>query len=267
MHTSPCVVCSAEFQHKRPRTQYCSKDCGSKASYERRRDAGTYVKKRTLYDGQCERCDAPFSLGMNRGKMPRFCSATCCALSAGEVPRRLGPRRPRPPRARQQKQCSCCTAWHSAKAKTCSADCREQLAKQQAHAMRGPLRIAVEGGDHKAVIAAVQARSVVTESGCWQWSGSIKSGYPLVRFGRKTYLVHRLVVEAKYRAALGSQAAHHQCANTSCVNPDHLEPATFAANTLEMISRQSYLARIAELEAELTALAPSHPLLQLIPCA
>ena len=272
MHTSSCVVCGAEFQHKQKRTKYCSKDCGAKASYERRRDAGTFVKTCTEHDGVCERCGTAFRGAKVRGKPRRFCSATCSALAASAIPRtpeqlaRPGRQRPKRP---MLTQCDWCHALHiGSGVKFCSAECRERMGEHQALQMRGPLRVALESGDHIGVIAAVRERSTVTPSGCWEWAGMRnRNGYPVVRFSRRSLAVHRLVVEAKHGAPLGSQAAHHKCANTSCVNPDHLEPATFADNTLEMMSRQAYVARIAELEAALALACPSHPLIHRIQCA
>lgn len=73
--------------------------------------------------------------------------------------------------------------------------------------------------------------------------------------------VHRLTLEAKHRAPLGSQAAHHMCANSTCVNPDHLQPVSHNENTAEMMQRQYYVARIRELEDALASLSPEHVLL------
>ena len=53
----------------------------------------------------------------------------------------------------------------------------------------------------------------------------------------------------------------------TCVNPQHLQPVTNAANAAEMAARQGYVARIAELEAALAALDPRHPLLNRIATA
>jgi heme oxygenase len=71
----------------------------------------------------------------------------------------------------------------------------------------------------------------------------------------------------KHGASLGSQAAHHACANTTCVNPDHLQPVTHRENIAEMMARKAYVARIRELEAALTEIQPSHPLLSVIAVA
>lgn len=270
MHTSNCVVCGAEFQHKQQRTKYCSNRCGAKASYERRRDAGTFIKKCTVYDSRCERCGADFQGAKVRGKPRRFCSATCSALAASAIPRtpeqleRPGRKRPR----RQVfVQCEWCNALHT-NAKFCSDDCRRTNADHRALAMRSPLRRAVAAGDHVAVLKVIQSRVAVDPlSGCWEWQGRIRNGYPFVRIGSRMQAVHRLVIEATHEAMLGNQAAHHVCANSTCVNPDHLQPVTHAENTAEMLSRHAYVQRIAELEAALADLCPGHPLLRVIKCA
>ncbi|NQE89602.1 HNH endonuclease [Nocardia terpenica] len=75
---------------------------------------------------------------------------------------------------------------------------------------------------------------------------------------KKNFPVHRMVLEAKLGAPLGVLAAHHKCGNSGCVNPDHLQPVTHAENTAEMLARQSYLARIEELESVVRLLAPEH---------
>ncbi|MFL0711662.1 MAG: hypothetical protein ACJLS2_02465 [Microcella pacifica] len=73
--------------------------------------------------------------------------------------------------------------------------------------------------------------------------------------------MHRLACEARYQKPLGTQQAHHTCANTLCVNPDHMQAATHAENIAEMKARASYEARIEELENALEAMDPQHPLL------
>jgi hypothetical protein len=51
------------------------------------------------------------------------------------------------------------------------------------------------------------------------------------------------------------------CANSKCVNPEHLEPVTAAANMAEMLARNYLVRRIRELEQALDAIQSDHPLL------
>lgn len=103
-------------------------------------------------------------------------------------------------------------------------------------------------------------------TGCWTWDrpGS-KFGYPVTRFGAKNVALHRASLEMAEGRTLGVLHAHHICANTMCVNPSHIEPATAADNTLEMMARNSYMARIAELEAAIADMAPGHEVLARVP--
>jgi hypothetical protein len=80
--------------------------------------------------------------------------------------------------------------------------------------------------------------------------------------GRK---IHRAILEAKLGAQLGTQYAHHMCANTACVNPDHLQPVTNRENIAEMLARNSYEQRIHELEEAIAELEPHHPVLNRVP--
>lgn len=79
-----------------------------------------------------------------------------------------------------------------------------------------------------------------------------------------TVPLHRAIVETVHRAKLGSQPAHHACANRSCVNPDRLIPVTHSENAAEMLARNAYLARIRELEDALSIAEPGHPLLTMV---
>jgi hypothetical protein len=127
------------------------------------------------------------------------------------------------------------------------------------------MRKAFEQQDGPAMIVAIEKYVDKTSEGCWQWTRRFNGGYPLQRVGKKSYLVHRLSLEAKMGAPLGSQAAHHMCANSKCVNPDHLQPVTHRENIAEMLARNAYLSRIAELESALAEVDPGNPLLRTVP--
>lgn len=127
--------------------------------------------------------------------------------------------------------------------------------------LRSGLRIAIEDGPREAIIPAVKAHCVTTDAGCWEWQRVVKGGYPEVRIGGQSLAVHRIVLEAKMGSRLAGQAAHHVCANTVCVNPEHLQPVTHAANTAEMLARNYMVGRIRDLESALSALDPNHELL------
>jgi hypothetical protein len=139
--------------------------------------------------------------------------------------------------------------------------------EERGRSQRTPLRIALEDGlGPTEIVTALRLESVVNADGCWVSKRQGKDGYPIYQMALKggksrAYRLHRIALEAKLGKPLGSQAAHHMCANSSCINPEHLQPISFRENTAEMMQRNYYITRIKELEAALSSLAPAHHLL------
>lgn len=151
------------------------------------------------------------------------------------------------------------------KRRFCNKECQHlwhrDNAKPGVSTPRSPLAVALEDHNYDTVIAEVYKKSILTLDGCWEWPTTDKGGY--ARFqGRSLY---RAILEAKEQAPLGSQAAHHKCGNSACVNPEHLQPVTHAENSAEMLQRNAYLRRINELEGALRSISPAHPVLNRIP--
>ena len=205
---------------------------------------------------QCRRCSVFVERKPTRGQRPKWCP-DCRLLT---------------PSAHEKRTCVLCgSVFFGIGRKYCSSRC-STVAQRKPYGplprvvsetvdLRSPLRRAIESGDHDAVIRIALERTAPTESGCLEWQGQVKSKYPVIRFGTRELAVHRLVLEAKLGARLGSQAAHHMCANSRCINPQHLQPVTHRENVAEMLARASYLSRIAELEDALREARPDHPLL------
>ena len=129
--------------------------------------------------------------------------------------------------------------------------------------LRGPLRRALEDGTGEDVIAVILLDCDVRPSGCWEWKRQLHhSGYATVGIAGRRVQVHRLALEARLGAPLGKQQAHHICANSFCVNPDHLQPVTQHDNKAEMMARGYLESRIRDLESALAIHAPEHPLLR-----
>lgn len=217
---------------------------------------------------ECQGCGATVTRPTTRGQRPKWCKG-CRAKSA------------------RQRICTSCSADFISLSlrKTCPA-CTEakerkrradQAARQAAEARRrrdsglrfdprSALTQAFEGGDWPTVLAELENRSTRLGT-CWVWSAKTRDGYPVATVSGKSVPAHRLSLHAKMGQPLGSQAAHHICANVACVNPAHLQPVTHRENSAEMLARHSYLARIRELESALADLDPAHHLLAVIEVA
>jgi len=131
-------------------------------------------------------------------------------------------------------------------------------------AQRSDIRAAYEDGDWAGLMRAIKSDTHENANGCWEWQRRVDDGYPIIRIAGVTHQVHRLSLHAKHGKPLGVLAAHHKCANSTCVNPNHLQPVTHRENVAEMLARNSLERRIEELESALSEIAPDHPALDRI---
>lgn len=125
---------------------------------------------------------------------------------------------------------------------------------------RAPLTRALDDGNPAQILRAIEAKAEKLGE-CWNWTGACSDGYATASYRGRRLPVHRVSLEAKLGTSLGVQAAHHMCANTLCVNPEHLQPISHRENIAEMLERKFYRERIQELEAALAELNPDHELL------
>ena len=76
----------------------------------------------------------------------------------------------------------------------------------------------------------------ITDSGCWEWTGT-KSGNDEAIYGRISYgrdsngkailaMAHRVSYLLHKGELIDGHHIHHECRNTLCVNPEHLEQLT-----------------------------------------
>ena len=69
--------------------------------------------------------------------------------------------------------------------------------------------------------------------GCWEWTAcKLKKGYGRIKQNGVKYSAHRISWEMKNGKIPKGLQIDHLCRNTSCVNPDHLEPVTQKENIL-----------------------------------
>ena len=243
------------------------KMCSSHYSQWHRTEGGklkTYV---------CTCCGEEYKTSRKPQSDLRFCSANCQRVYISRDKKISSRRRQTmvgmglvmPTESRECANCRREFTTTTKDARYCSRECSDEYMRNLALDSRSPLRKAYEDGTPEQVLDILKELSTITEGGCWEWRRLDRSGYPRVSIGKKDFLGHRLSLEMKYNAPLGSQAAHHICANTKCINPEHLQPVTHRENTAEMMARRAYVDRIAELEEAIKELAPDHEVLNRVP--
>lgn len=268
-----CDYCGETYKPRQKNSVRCPSDDCRKA--HNRKKMREYTKRwseelghsyhsrersRTTYNKTCAFCGAAFTTHQAKAK---YCTSTCGVQHRSHTPGYFG--------------AGCCPTCGAAFEKTgvaheyCTTECRptyrpERTTPYVPADMRSPLRKGYEDKDRQMFFAALKADCNVNEAtNCWEWKRRTKSGYPTITWANKSISLHRASLEMSEGKPLGVLAAHHKCANTTCVNPEHLEPATAADNNLEMNARHSYIARIAELERALSAVAPGHEALNRVP--
>lgn len=67
---------------------------------------------------------------------------------------------------------------------------------------------------------------------CWEWLGAVEAtGYGRFYTKNRFWLAHRYSYE-KFRGSIPEgHVIDHKCNNRKCVNPDHLETATYSQNS------------------------------------
>lgn len=267
----PCTYCGEVFKPKQKRSIKCDSEACRKEhnrvkmreSYKRWSDELGYSyharpnRNRTTYKRECRRCGAGFE---TKTGITEYCTHACAMGARQEAPGYYG-----------EGACSTCggTFPRSAPTQTfCSPECRptpKPKPKAVPKDMRSPLRKGYEDNDKELFFSALKSDcNINQETGCWEWTRQSKEGYARASVGKKPLMLHRASLEMHEGKPLGVLAAHHKCANTICVNPEHLEPATAADNTVEMIARNSFIARIEELENALKEINPGHEILNRI---
>jgi len=79
-------------------------------------------------------------------------------------------------------------------------------------------------------------KRVVTESGCWEWQGTISNGYGKIYYSHGFVYVHRLsLMLLNYDEYKKGPYTLHKCNNRKCFNPEHLYGGTASDNSDDTI--------------------------------
>lgn len=89
----------------------------------------------------------------------------------------------------------------------------------------------------KALLALQKA-----DTECWLWVKTIsRSGYGLIKTGRRLVLAHRLSYEVRHGVRLArTQLVCHKCDVRNCINPTHLFVGTWRDNAQDMIQKRRH---------------------------
>ena len=66
--------------------------------------------------------------------------------------------------------------------------------------------------------------TVEPDTGCWTWTGTLRSGRGQFRAGRRTVSAPQWAWEQAHGPIPEGRWLKAVCGNVACVNPDHLEP-------------------------------------------
>lgn len=82
-------------------------------------------------------------------------------------------------------------------------------------------------------LSRMNAKTRVTPTGCWEWTGSRqRNGYGRVSFQGQSRFSHRVGYTLLVGPIPEGMQIDHLCRNRACWNPDHLEVVTCRVNLL-----------------------------------
>ena len=81
--------------------------------------------------------------------------------------------------------------------------------------------------------------SINSKNGCWEWDGTIRSGYGRFSKDGKMKTAHRVSWEI-HNGPINGLLVLHKCDNKCCVNPEHLFLGTQRDNVRDMINKKRH---------------------------
>lgn len=115
------------------------------------------------------------------------------------------------------------------------------------------------------ILDRLWARTEISATGCWIWTGSTSCGYGQIQIDRRNYRAHRVGYELLIGPIPEGLQIDHLCRVRRCWNPDHLEPVTIRENVLRgegitaRAARQTHCIHGHELTPENIASRPGDP--------
>jgi hypothetical protein len=92
--------------------------------------------------------------------------------------------------------------------------------------------------------------TIVSESGCWIWTGAVSNGYGSLKVDGQNIRAHRFSYEVHCGEIEDGNVICHSCDVPLCVNPDHLWSGTQSENILDCSKKGRHVANRAKLSAE-----------------
>lgn len=256
-----CKHCNTLFSAKSVHHKYCADECKKAAKAQRAREeynskrATGWKRQKTQYTMNCAWCNKEH---IAKNQTTAYCSITCGNLAriCKEEREQREAERIWNLRKRIARELNTLFLGIGQKAE------EEALKVSPTYRLTSDISIAYVNNDFELMLHAVQSKSRVNETGCWEWQGETRSNYPVHTYKGKRLKMHRVMVEMKYGYPLGTQHSHHMCANSICVNPEHLQPVTHRENAAEMLARRSYTQAIKELKKIVAKYEPDAEILQ-----
>lgn len=90
----------------------------------------------------------------------------------------------------------------------------------------------------------IKRHVVITESGCWQWQGSVEKSWGHGKIwvscgprNKRKISLHRFAYQIFIGRIPEGKFILHSCDNSGCCNPEHLRPGTQSENIREMYAK------------------------------